>query len=187
MWTKRPIEEKNDYDFKGLYKTTWYKTKSIFFQFSYPHWLIYECLFSFLIKALINSKKLIRFYHQAFIICKNRENLKILIEIFPQKLIVPKKSFGFIPSKTYFFFHPPIIVANALLFLKSLDPLLSLMSLFLENVTLHKYSFDLIVTTYMFALKLSKCNKLSKGDATGGLNVRWDNIFRKANSSNIVF
>ena len=38
--------------------------------------------FSFLIKAFVKPEKLIRFYNQAFIICKTEENLKILIEIF---------------------------------------------------------------------------------------------------------
>ena len=39
-------------------------------------------------KAFVNFEKLIRFYRQAFIIYKNGENLKILKEIFSQKLIV---------------------------------------------------------------------------------------------------
>ena len=38
----------------------------------------------------------------------------------------------------------------------------SLMSLFQENISLNKYSRRLIVLTNMFALELSKCNKLSK-------------------------
>ena len=41
-----------------------------------------------LIKAFIKSKKLIRIHDQAFIICKDGENLKILMEIFLQKHIV---------------------------------------------------------------------------------------------------
>ena len=38
----------------------------------------------------------------------------------------------------------------------------SMMSFFLENVTLNKYSLHLIFTTNMFALELYKRNKLSK-------------------------
>ena len=41
-----------------------------------------------IIKALANFEKLIRFHWQAFIAYKNGENLKMLIEIFCQKLIV---------------------------------------------------------------------------------------------------
>ena len=44
--------------------------------------------FSFLIKPFPNFEKLIRFHWQAFIVYKNGENLKMLIEIFYQKLIV---------------------------------------------------------------------------------------------------
>ena len=38
--------------------------------------------FSFLIKPFLNFEKLIRFHWQAFIVYKNGENLKMLIEIF---------------------------------------------------------------------------------------------------------
>ena len=44
--------------------------------------------FSFLIKPFPNFEKLIRFHWQAFIVYKNGENLKMLIEIFCRKLIV---------------------------------------------------------------------------------------------------
>ena len=71
---------------KGLYKTTCYKTKS-------------NCSFSFLIdcriivfffpyQSVCKFEKLIRFHWQAFIVYKNGENLKMLIEIFCRKLIV---------------------------------------------------------------------------------------------------
>ena len=36
-------------------------------------------------KAFVESEKLIRFHHQAFIICQNGQNLKVLIEIFHLK------------------------------------------------------------------------------------------------------
>ena len=45
---------------------------------------------SFLIKAFANFVKLIRFHWQAFTVYKNGENLKMLIEIFCQKLMVSK-------------------------------------------------------------------------------------------------
>ena len=54
----------------------------------YSHWLLYECFFSFLIKSFAKSEKLIIFHHQAFVICKNWESLKILKEIFRQKRVV---------------------------------------------------------------------------------------------------
>ena len=42
------------------------------------------------LKALIKSKILIRFHYQFLIKCKNGQNLKIVIEIIRQKLIVSK-------------------------------------------------------------------------------------------------
>ena len=73
---------------KGLYKTTCYKTKSNFSKFFFSHWLLHKCFFSFLIKAFANFEKFGRFHWQAFIVNKNGENLKMLIEIFFQKLVV---------------------------------------------------------------------------------------------------
>ena len=49
-----------------------------------------KCFFSVLIKAFANFEKLTRFCWQVFIIYKNGEILKMLIEIFFQKLIVSK-------------------------------------------------------------------------------------------------
>ena len=77
-----------NYDFKGLYKTTCYKTKSNFSQFFFSDWLLHKCFFSFLIKAFTDFGKLIRFHWQASIVYKNGENLKILMQVFCQKLIV---------------------------------------------------------------------------------------------------
>ena len=74
-----------NYHIKGLYKTTCYKTKSNFF---FSHWLLHKSFLPFLIKAFANFEKLIRFHWQAFIANKNGENLKMLLEIFCQKLIV---------------------------------------------------------------------------------------------------
>ena len=77
-----------NYQINRLYKTTCCKTKSNFSQFFFSHWLPHKCFFSFLIKACVNFEKLVRFHWQAFIVYKNGENLKMLIEIFSQKLIV---------------------------------------------------------------------------------------------------
>ena len=85
-----------NYHIKGLYKTTCYKTKSNFSQFFFSHWLLHKCFFSFLIKAFANFEKLIRFHWQAFIVYKNGENLKMLIEIFCQKLIVSNVILAFL-------------------------------------------------------------------------------------------
>ena len=48
-----------------------------------------------------------------------------------------------------------------------------MMSLFQKKNTLnkYKYSLHLIVTTIMFVLELSKCNKLSKLNPPKGINV----------------
>ena len=59
---------------------------------------------SFLIKAFAKSEKLIRLY-QAFSICKNGEKLKMLIEIFRQKLIASNVILAFLDHlKTAIFF-----------------------------------------------------------------------------------
>ena len=73
---KKTYWRKNNYHFEGLHKTTCYKTKVIISQFPYFHWLLYGCLFSFLVKAFLKSERLIRFHHQVFGICRNGENLK---------------------------------------------------------------------------------------------------------------
>ena len=72
--------KKNDCHFKGLYKI-----KSNFSQFLFSHWLLYECFFSFFIKAFVDFQKLMRFHRQAFIRYKNGDNLKILKEVLRQK------------------------------------------------------------------------------------------------------
>ena len=74
-----------NYHIKGLYKTT-----------NFSHWLLRKCFFSFLIKTFANLEKLIRFHWQAFIVYKNIENLKMLIEIFCQKLIVSNVVLAFL-------------------------------------------------------------------------------------------
>ena len=88
LMNKKAYWIKNHCHFKGLYKTSCYKTKSNFSQFLYSNLLLYECFFSFLIQAFVKSEKLIRLHHPAFIIYENGENLKILIEIFREKLII---------------------------------------------------------------------------------------------------
>ena len=77
-----------NYHIKGLYKTTCYKTKSDFSQFFFSHWGLQKCFFSCFIKSFANFEKLIRFHWQAFIVYKNGEKLKMLIERFCQKIIV---------------------------------------------------------------------------------------------------
>ena len=87
-----------NYHIKGLYKTIFCKTKSYFSQF-----------FAFLIKAFANFEKSIRFHWQAFIIYKNGEYLKILIEMFCQKLIVSNVILTFLEHlkpKMFFVIHP---------------------------------------------------------------------------------
>ena len=85
-----------NYHIKGLYKTTFYKTKSRFFQFFFSHWLLHKFFFSFLIKAFSNFEKLIRFLRQGFIVYKNGENLRMPIQIFCQKLIVSNVILAFL-------------------------------------------------------------------------------------------
>ena len=73
---------------KGFIKQLAIKQSQFFPQFLFSHWLLYVCFSSFFIKAFANFEKLIRFYWQAFILHKNGESFKILIEIFRQKRIV---------------------------------------------------------------------------------------------------
>ena len=40
-----------------------------------------------LLKAFVKFKNLIRFHHQVFIICKNGQSLKMLIEVIRQKIV----------------------------------------------------------------------------------------------------
>ena len=54
---KKTYWRRENYYFKGLYKTTCYKTKSNFSQFCYSHWLLHEGFFSFLIKVFVKSEK----------------------------------------------------------------------------------------------------------------------------------
>ena len=81
-----------NYHIKEPYKTACYKTKSNFSRFFFSQ----KCFFSFLIKAFANFEKLIRFHWQAFIVYKNGENLKMLIEIFCQKLVVSNVILAFL-------------------------------------------------------------------------------------------
>ena len=60
-------------------------------------------------KRFLNFEKLIRFHWQAFIAYKNRENLKMLIEIFCQKLIVSNVILAFLghlKPKSFFVGQP---------------------------------------------------------------------------------
>ena len=97
-WTVNELAKQKiiNYHIKGLHKTTCYKAKSNFPQSFFSHWLLHKCFFSFLIKAFANFEELIRFHWQAFIVYKNGENLKMLIEIFCQKLIVSNVILAFL-------------------------------------------------------------------------------------------
>ena len=93
LWNKKnPI----NYHVNGLYETTCYKTKSNFSQFFFSHWRLQKCFCPFLIKLFANFEKLIRFHWQAFIVYKNGENLKMMIEMFNQKLMVSNIIWAFI-------------------------------------------------------------------------------------------
>ena len=81
-----------NYHIEELYQTT----EPNFSQFFFSHWLLHKCFFSFLIKTFAGFEKLIRFHRQAFIVYKNGENLKILIEIFCQKLTVSNVILAFL-------------------------------------------------------------------------------------------
>ena len=80
---------------KGFIKQPVTKESPTFLSF---YFLIDRCMCfsSFLMKAFVNFEKLIRLYQQAFIVCKNGENLKILIEIFRQKVIVSNVIMAFL-------------------------------------------------------------------------------------------
>ena len=69
---------------------------SNFSQFFFPYWLLHRCFLSLPIRAFANFEKLIRFHWQAFIVYKYWENLKKLIEIFCQKLIVSNVIMAFL-------------------------------------------------------------------------------------------
>ena len=73
--------------------------------FSFAHWL----LFLFLIKQFAYFEKLIRFRWQALIAYKKGENLKMLTEIFCQKLIVSNVILAFLdhPKPKIFFVGQP--------------------------------------------------------------------------------
>ena len=81
------IKERLIIIFKGFTKQTVIKQGSNFLSF-FSHWLLYKCFFYFLIKALVNFEKLI--------INKHGENLKILREIFRQKVLVSKVILSFL-------------------------------------------------------------------------------------------
>ena len=97
--------KKNDYYFKGLYKTTCYKTKSISSQF---------CFFSLTaVWMFVNFEKLIRFHRQALIVYKNGKNLKILIDIFRKKPIISKVILAFLHHlKPKNFLRQPTMMAD---------------------------------------------------------------------------
>ena len=100
LWKTLRKKKKINYYFKGLHKTNYYNTKFNFSQFFFSQWLLYE-----------------KFRKKDFIY-KNGENLKKLVEIFCQKLIVSNVTSAFsdhLKPKTFFPFpttvadikHPP--------------------------------------------------------------------------------
>ena len=80
-----------NYRFKGLYKTTSYTQSPAFLSFS----LLIDCCMS--VFSLFLSKRCIS------IVFKNGENLKILIEMFHQKLIISILAFlDYLKPKIFF-------------------------------------------------------------------------------------
>ena len=68
--------------------------------------------FSFVIKAFVSFEKLIIFHRQAFVLYKNGENLKVLIKIFRQKLLVSSVILAFLDHLKLKFFFLGHSVAN---------------------------------------------------------------------------
>ena len=111
--------------------------------FLFSYWLLYECFFSLVIKAFASFEKLIRFYQQAFTVYKNGENLKILIEIFRQKLLVSNVTLAFLDhlkSKIFFLGQPWWLTCSAPCSL--LSPSLSGVDLLLSPQFTQKRSFS---------------------------------------------
>ena len=93
-----------NYQIKGLYKRICYKTTFLSFSF-----LIDYCISVFFSFFSRYFEKLIRFHWQAYIVYKNRENLKILTEIFCQNFIVSNVISVFLEHlkpKIFFFSQP---------------------------------------------------------------------------------
>ena len=113
-----------EYCFKGLYKTNCYKTNSNFCQFSFLIDCCMSVFFSFLIKAFVNFEKLIRFHRQAFVVHKNEENLKIVMEIFLQKLLVSNVFLAFSDhlKPKLIFVRQPVVDIERLPFSKFHEP-----------------------------------------------------------------
>ena len=98
-----------NYHIKGLYKTTFYKTKPNFSQFFFSQWVLHKRFISFLIKAFSNFEKLIRFHWQDFLVYQNIKRLKMLSEIFWQKLLVSDIILAFLDDlkpKSFFVGEP---------------------------------------------------------------------------------
>ena len=70
LWMSLRNKKIINYQIKGLYRTTCYKTKSNFSQLFFSRWLLHKYFFSFLIKAFANFENLIKFNWQAFIVYK---------------------------------------------------------------------------------------------------------------------
>ena len=136
-----------NYHIEELYQTT----EPNFSQFFFSHWLLHKCFFSFLIKTFAGFEKLIRFHRQAFIVYKNGENLKILIEIFCQKLTVSNVILAFLDHLKPKFFCRATMVASIERFPASLPPSPPPF----ENIWIHLCRF------LYFSSKCSKSNSFS--------------------------
>ena len=127
------LRKKNYYYFKGLCKTTCYKTNSVFFLFFFSHWLFCECFLISLSTRLQSLKNWLDSIDK-LLLYKNGDNLKILIEIFRQKRIVFKVILIFLEhlkAKIFFVRQPWWRTYSAPSFRKNLDP--SLIWLFVSG------------------------------------------------------
>ena len=109
-------KQKNDYHIKGLYKT---KKKLQLFSFIIFSLTAAQAFFLSPYQEFANFEKLTRFHWQAFTVYVNGENLKMLIEIFRQKLIVSSIILAFLDHlkpKIFFVSQPCWPTLSATLF-----------------------------------------------------------------------
>ena len=120
---KKTYRKKKRRFLKDFIKQPVTKSSPTFSNFS----ILIDCCmsaFSFLIKTFLKSEKCIKFHHQAFIICKNGENLKILMEIFCENFNNCNVVLAFLDHlkpKT-FFIDQPWWLAEYTHFSETLDP-----------------------------------------------------------------
>ena len=108
---------------KRLYKTACFN----FYQFHLFSLTAVWVLFLLPYQSVCHFEKLIRFHRQVFIVYKTGENLKILIKIFRQQVIVSNVILAFLDHlKLKIFFADQPWWPTDLLFSKSLDPPLTI-------------------------------------------------------------